>query len=430
MMLIRAFCVASLGLASTAAGQSPFELGRTYGIGDASADFIYSFDRDGTPNVFTLSTPGFARFIGLEFDAPRDRVVFMANIASGRTIGAIDADLDPSSAIFLRSGLDPDAVEVDVDPATGRIYWWENNQIVSVDAQGNGTPRVEANNVPIPFALEIDTQRGRYFGTDTSADMLFTGALDPLATPTIRPPVSTAFSANAFDIAIDPVTGDLVWIETALELNGDIATSAIRSGPDFLNPTVVVGSTTPSPTNNRQYLGVSALNDLIAVASIPFGTSPGIAQIEFFDTAAGTVDSIPAARLTTMDTEAITDPIISQPQSVVTSSGSTIELSVRSLDLNPTFQWRKNRTALVDDARITGARSATLRIRPTQLTDTDTYQCLVTTSAGEQQLSDAAILAVRGELPPAECPADQNFDGMLTPADFTAWVLNYNAGCP
>ncbi|MEL7484204.1 MAG: right-handed parallel beta-helix repeat-containing protein [Planctomycetota bacterium] len=29
----------------------------------------------------------------------------------------------------------------------------------------------------------------------------------------------------------------------------------------------------------------------------------------------------------------------------------------------------------------------------------------------------------------AECPADQNFDGQLTPADFTAWVINFNAGC-
>ncbi|MEL7484203.1 MAG: choice-of-anchor Q domain-containing protein [Planctomycetota bacterium] len=28
-----------------------------------------------------------------------------------------------------------------------------------------------------------------------------------------------------------------------------------------------------------------------------------------------------------------------------------------------------------------------------------------------------------------DCPADQNFDGQLTPADFNAWVLNFNAGC-
>ncbi len=27
------------------------------------------------------------------------------------------------------------------------------------------------------------------------------------------------------------------------------------------------------------------------------------------------------------------------------------------------------------------------------------------------------------------CPADQNFDGMLSPADFTAWIFNYNSGC-
>ncbi len=28
-----------------------------------------------------------------------------------------------------------------------------------------------------------------------------------------------------------------------------------------------------------------------------------------------------------------------------------------------------------------------------------------------------------------DCPADQNFDGMLSPTDFTAWITNYNNGC-
>ncbi|MEO1584435.1 MAG: right-handed parallel beta-helix repeat-containing protein [Planctomycetota bacterium] len=31
--------------------------------------------------------------------------------------------------------------------------------------------------------------------------------------------------------------------------------------------------------------------------------------------------------------------------------------------------------------------------------------------------------------PRPACPADQNFDGELTPADFTAWIINFNAGC-
>ncbi len=29
----------------------------------------------------------------------------------------------------------------------------------------------------------------------------------------------------------------------------------------------------------------------------------------------------------------------------------------------------------------------------------------------------------------SSCPADQNFDGMLSPTDFSAWIGNYNAGC-
>ena len=28
------------------------------------------------------------------------------------------------------------------------------------------------------------------------------------------------------------------------------------------------------------------------------------------------------------------------------------------------------------------------------------------------------------------CPADVNQDGVLSPADFSAWVANFNAGCP
>lgn len=29
----------------------------------------------------------------------------------------------------------------------------------------------------------------------------------------------------------------------------------------------------------------------------------------------------------------------------------------------------------------------------------------------------------------ADCPADQNFDGILSPADFNAWIINFNNGC-
>ncbi len=28
-----------------------------------------------------------------------------------------------------------------------------------------------------------------------------------------------------------------------------------------------------------------------------------------------------------------------------------------------------------------------------------------------------------------DCPADQNFDGVLSPADFNSWIINYNNGC-
>ena len=34
-----------------------------------------------------------------------------------------------------------------------------------------------------------------------------------------------------------------------------------------------------------------------------------------------------------------------------------------------------------------------------------------------------------GDTPTRLC-ADQNGDGIVSPADFSAWVANYNAGCP
>lgn len=48
------------------------------------------------------------------------------------------------------------------------------------------------------------------------------------------------------------------------------------------------------------------------------------------------------------------------------------------------------------------------------------------TGTGERSFLDIGAF----EYQPPECPADQNFDGMLSPTDFTAWINNYNNGCP
>lgn len=42
---------------------------------------------------------------------------------------------------------------------------------------------------------------------------------------------------------------------------------------------------------------------------------------------------------------------------------------------------------------------------------------------------DLGAYEFQPDAPASDCPADQNFDGVLSPADFNAWVLNFNAGC-
>ena len=55
------------------------------------------------------------------------------------------------------------------------------------------------------------------------------------------------------------------------------------------------------------------------------------------------------------------------------------------------------------------------------------------TSGNPGNIVEAGIDAIRIEkfecVEPPACVADTNGDGVLSPADFSAWVANYNAGC-
>ena len=416
--------------AASVAAQSPFDVGRVYGLSGLSRAGIFAVERDGTLAAFSLTTTGFSGFEGLEFDAPRNRVVFIAEISGNRRIGSVDASLDPASVAVLRNGLGADARQVDVDPATGRIYWWESGQILSVNSAGNGTPVLEADGVPEPFALEVDAERGTYLGTNTSASQLFAGPLDPAVPPTTFDPISSGGFVNVFDVAIDSISGDFVWIESVVSSTSGAAAGVIRSDSTFGDPTVIVGTTVPSIAAPETFTGVSVIGDVVAVVKSPFGTAPGTTELRVVNTTSGDVDTVAAPELFSLDAEAIIDPIVTQPESVIVDAGQTAEVSVESLDAAPSYQWFKAGSPLTDDGRISGATTQTLVVASTELTDTDLYACRVITSAGEQQFSDPVILAVRGDAPIPDCPADQNFDGILSPADFNGWIINYNAGCP
>ncbi|MEO1716608.1 MAG: FG-GAP-like repeat-containing protein [Planctomycetota bacterium] len=119
--------------------------------------------------------------------------------------------------------------------------------------------------------------------------------------------------------------------------------------------------------------------------------------------------------------------ITAQPAAVVLlpEGGGVAELTVAASGSAPlAYQWRRDGVDLADGGGVSGATTPTLTIDAT-LEDVASYQAVVS-NAGGTVTSDPAVIAVRS----SPCPADQNFDGTLTPADFNAWVLNFNSGCP
>ena len=119
--------------------------------------------------------------------------------------------------------------------------------------------------------------------------------------------------------------------------------------------------------------------------------------------------------------------IYEQPESVSVSPGGTAELRASVVGAGASaFQWTKDGVPLIDDGRVSGATTDTLTISPAAGTDTGAYALELTGPHGTT-VSEPATLGV----PPApDCPADVNGDGLATPADFTAWLAAFQAGCP
>ncbi len=54
---------------------------------------------------------------------------------------------------------------------------------------------------------------------------------------------------------------------------------------------------------------------------------------------------------------------------------------------------------------------------------------VILVEAGSARDGDPATHGVRLSASAVPCPADVNGDGLVSPTDFNAWVLNYNSGC-
>ncbi|MCA9271838.1 MAG: hypothetical protein KDA31_02210 [Phycisphaerales bacterium] len=113
--------------------------------------------------------------------------------------------------------------------------------------------------------------------------------------------------------------------------------------------------------------------------------------------------------------------ITSQPVGEIINTGDTHNFIITAVGQDITYQWRLNGSPLTDGPGLVGSLTRRLQITPSK---SGKYDCVVSNPGGTV-VTNRVVLSVENN-----CPADQNGDGMLSPADFSAWVGNYNAGCP
>lgn len=84
--------------------------------------------------------------------------------------------------------------------------------------------------------------------------------------------------------------------------------------------------------------------------------------------------------------------INNQPSGISVCTGAPINIQVTASGGTPAFQWRKNGVNLTNGGRISGATTNTLTITPSLLSDTDTYDVIVTNGCGDTPSDSVAVL--------------------------------------
>jgi|GEM_PF-1812149 len=422
-------CVVVLAGLCGLAGAEPYEVTGGYGYAGYESAVLEHVTGGGVVG-YTVASPDFVAFRGVEWDRANQRVVFLAIETGEARIASVDESLDPASLVVLRSGLSVGASKIEVDPATGRIFWWENGQILSANSTGGGLPVLEASNVPEPLSLDIDVERGVYVMTDlTDPTSLGIGQLGGFGGPSYVPMVN-AGNPNAFigDVCIDPVSGDFVWTENYFHTLSGYAKMVFRSGNDGLNPEMIFGSDTPTLVD-EWYYGVGVIDDQVGVIRAPavFGTTPP--KLVRVDLTTGLSSEIDSGNYFNLEIEFSVDPIVGHPESVIVDEGEMGTLSVVPSGSGSIFQWRRNGVAIVDDGRVSGSDTEMLVVMDSMLSDTDSYSCFVTDSSGANQESDVVVFAVRGS-GEAACVVDLNDDQVLDFFDISVFLQLFSAGCP
>lgn len=92
-------------------------------------------------------------------------------------------------------------------------------------------------------------------------------------------------------------------------------------------------------------------------------------------------------------TIAFEPPVISiQPSGPSVCTGAPIQMQVEGSGGTIAYQWRKNGVNLSNGGRISGATTSTLTISPSLLSDTDTYDVVVTNGCGDTPSDAVAVL--------------------------------------
>jgi len=155
-------------------------------------------------------------------------------------------------------------------------------------------------------------------------------------------------------------------------------------------------------------------------------------------------------------TSACTGPgITTGPSALSVPDGQSASFSVVATGTSPTYQWRRNSVALVNDGRITNATTATLTITSTVMADAGSYDVVVTNGCGSATATGVALgvtcyancdgstgtpiltatdfscflAAFRNGDPYANCDGSTG-SPTLTAQDFACFLAAFRAGCP
>jgi hypothetical protein len=216
---------------------------------------------------------------------------------------------------------------------------------------------------------------------------------------------------RATDPAAGPVEGGVIWMVFDPSRGRMIVSQGPASG-------VTLPGTWELETATAQW-------DFRVPGTFPYG--PGA-----FDTARSRAVAQWISTTWEYDPAAPSAPvyIFEQPVGGTFPTGAPLTLHVGAGGTAPQYQWEFGGVPLVNDGRITGVDTATLRIDPGAATDTGYYRARVLNSCGER-LSASVFVQVGQTGPPSQCYA--NCDGSTTPPflnvlDFNCFLNHFVAG--